>query len=94
MCFAPGLPAKVLGLTMVGFGGGPLYPLTVDAFYEQAGDRLDSVSMGAYCALASGVAVTLGPLALGVMADVVGLRWALLVVPALAALGAITQRPR
>jgi len=94
MCFAPGLPAKVLGLTMVGFGGGPLYPLTVDAFYEQAGDRLDSVSMGAYCALASGAAVTLGPLALGVMADVVGLRWALLVVPALAALGAITQRPR
>jgi MFS family permease len=94
MCFAPGLPLKVLGLTIVGFGGGPLYPLTVDKFYAQAGDALDSVSMGAYCALASGAAVTIGPLVLGVLADMVGLRWALLVVPALAAVGAITQRPR
>ncbi|MBI4933068.1 MAG: MFS transporter [Actinobacteria bacterium] len=94
MAFAPGLPLKVLGLTIVGFGGGPLYPLTVDAFYARAGHRLDSVSMGAFCALASGVAVTLGPLALGVLADSVGLRWALLVVPCLALLGAITQRPR
>ena len=79
---------------IVGFGGGPLYPLTVDAFYAKAGHRLDSVGMGAYCALASGVAVTLGPLALGVVADSVGLRWALLVVPCLALLGAVTQRPR
>jgi len=94
MCVVPGLPAKVLGLTIVGFGGGPLYPLTVDAFYAKAGDRLDSVSMGAFCALASGAAVTVGPLALGITADSVGLRWALLVVPALALLGAITQRPR
>lgn len=94
MCLAPGLPLKALGLTVVGFGGGPLYPLTVDAFYEQAGHRLDSVAMGAYCALASGAAVTLGPLALGVLADSVGLRWALLVVPVLAAVGAVTQRPR
>jgi MFS family permease len=94
MCFAPGLPLKVLGLTIVGFGGGPLYPLTVDAFYAKAGHRLDSVSMGAFCALASGAAVTIGPLLLGILADAVGLRWALLVVPALALLGAITQRPR
>jgi len=94
MCLAPGLPAKVFGLSLVGFGGGPLYPLTVDAFYAKTGNRLDSVGMGAFCALASGAAVTVGPLVLGVMADSVGLRWALLVVPALAALGAITQRPR
>lgn len=94
MCFAPGLPLKVFGLAVVGFGGGPLYPLTVDRFYAGAAHRLDSVAMGAYCALASGAAVTLGPLALGIAADQVGLRWAILVVPALAALGAITQRPR
>lgn len=94
MCFAPGLPMKVLGLAVVGFGGGPLYPLTVDRFYAEAGGHLDSVAMGAFCALASGAAVTLGPLALGVLADAVGLRWAILVVPVLAALGAITQRPR
>jgi MFS family permease len=94
MCLAPGLPAKVVGLTIVGLGGGPLYPLTVDAFYAKAGGRLDSVGMGAYCALASGAAVTAGPLFLGIMADTVSLRWALLVVPLLAVVGAVTQRPR
>jgi MFS family permease len=94
MCFGPGIAWKVVGLTVVGFGGGPLYPLTVDRFYARAGHRLDSVSMGAFCALASGVAVTLGPLALGVLADAVGLQWAILVVPTLAAVGAITQWPR
>lgn len=94
MCLVPGIAAKTIGLTIVGFGGGSLYPLTVDAFYAKAGHRLDSVALGAYCALASGVAVTLGPLVLGVLADRIGLRWALLVVPALAAVGAVTQRPR
>lgn len=94
MCFAPGLPAKVLGLTIVGIGGGPLYPLTVDAFYAKAGHRLDSVSLGAFCALASGAAVTAGPLVMGALADAIGLRWAILIVPVLAALGAVTQRPR
>ena len=94
MCFAPGLPAKVLALAVVGIGGSPLYPLTVDAFYAKAGHRLDSVALGAFCALASGAAVTLGPLVMGALADVVGLRWAILIVPALAAIGAVTQRPR
>lgn len=94
MCFAPGLPLKVLALTVVGIGGSPLYPLTVDAFYAKVGHRLDSVALGAFCALASGAAVTLGPLVMGALADAVGLRWAILIVPALAAVGAVTQRPR
>ena len=94
MCFAPGLPLKVVGLVAVGLGGAPLYPLTVDRFYHRAGHALDAVSLGAYCALASGAAVTAGPLVLGALADAVGLRWALLVVPVLAAIGAATQRPR
>jgi predicted MFS family arabinose efflux permease len=94
MCLAPGLPAKVIGLTIVGWGGAPLYPLTVDRLYRRAEAEVDSVSLGAICALASGTAVTIGPLAMGVVADAVGLRWAILVVPALAALGALTQRPR
>jgi len=94
MCFAPGLAWKTFGLVVVGFGGAPLYPLTVDRFYVRAGHMLDAVSLGAFCALASGVAVTLGPLALGVLADAVGLRWAILVVPVLAGVGAVTQRSR
>jgi MFS family permease len=94
MCLGPGLAARVIGLAIVGGGAAPLYPLTVDRLYAQVGDALDSVTLGAYCALASGVAVTIGPLLLGVLADRVGLRWAILIVPALALLGAMTQRPR
>ena len=94
MCFGPGLALKVVGLGIVGFGGGLLYPLTVDRFYETAGHVMDSVSLGAYAALASGIAVTIGPLALGVLADSVGLRRALLIAPVFALVGAVTQRPR
>ena len=94
MCLVPSLPGKALGLVAVGFGGGPLYPLTVDRLYASADGVVDSVGLGAICALASGVAVTFGPLLLGVLADMVGLRWAILVVPLLAAIGAFTQRPR
>ncbi|MGB8859511.1 MAG: MFS transporter [Ilumatobacteraceae bacterium] len=94
MCLAPGAGWKTVGLVIVGLGAAPLYPLTVDRFYLRADHALDAVSLGAYCALASGVAVTLGPLALGILADSVGLRWALLIVPGLAAIGAFTQRSR
>lgn len=93
MCFAPGLLPRVAGLTIVGFGGAPLYPLTVDRLYASAEHKIDSISLGAICALASGAAVTLGPLALGILADSVGLQRALLVVPVIAVVGAITQRP-
>ena len=84
MCFAPGLAGRVIGLTIVGFGGAPLYPLTVDRLYASAEHKIDSISLGAICILASGTAVTLGPLALGVLADSVGLRLALLIVPVVA----------
>jgi predicted MFS family arabinose efflux permease len=90
---APGLLPRVAGLTIVGFAGAPLYPLTVDRLYESAEQKIDSISLGAICILASGTAVTLGPLAMGVLADQIGLRSALLIVPAACVIGAITQRP-
>jgi MFS family permease len=93
MCFAPGLLPRVAGLIIVGFGGAPLYPLTVDRLYASAEHKIDSISLGAICILASGTAVTLGPLALGVLSDAVGLKTALLIVPIACTLGAITQRP-
>lgn len=93
MFLAPGLLPRVVGLTIVGFGGAPLYPLTVDRLYASAERKIDSISLGAICILASGTAVTLGPLAMGVLADQIGLRSALLIVPAACAIGAITQRP-
>jgi len=93
MGFAPGLWPRVAGLAIVGFCGAPLYPLTVDRLYASAEHKIDSVSLGAICILASGTAVTLGPLALGVLSDSVGLQQALMIVPLACALGAYTQRP-
>jgi MFS family permease len=93
MCFAPGLLPRVGGLILVGIGGAPLYPLTVDRLYASGEHKIDSTSLGAICILASGTAVTLGPLALGVLADRVGLRLALLIVPIVGVIGAVTQRP-
>lgn len=94
MCFGPGLPLKVAGLAITALGGGPLYPLTVDRLYRRAESSVDSTSLGAIGALASGAAVTIGPLSLGVLADTFGLRWAILFVPALCIVGAVTQRPQ
>lgn len=93
MCFAPGFVPRALGLAVVGIGGGPLYPLTVDRLYAAAEHKVDSITLGAYCALASATAVTLGPLLLGALADSIGLRKALLMVPVIGVIGAITQRP-
>jgi predicted MFS family arabinose efflux permease len=93
MWFGPGLAPRVAGLVIVGFGGAPLYPLTVDRLYASAEHKIDSTSLGAICILASGIAVTLGPLSMGVLSDAVGLRSALLMVPVVCGIGAITQRP-
>ena len=94
LCVVPSLPVRAAALGLCGVGAGPLYPLTVDRFYVRVGDALDSATLSAYCALASGVAITIGPLALGVLSDVADLRWAVLVVPALAVVGLVTQRPK
>ena len=69
MVFGGGLAPRVAGLTIVGLGAGPLYPLDVDRLYVAAEHRIDPVSLGAICMLAAGTAITLGPLALGVLAD-------------------------
>ena len=93
MFSGPGLAVRVAGLVIVGFGGAPLYPLTVDRLYASAEHKIDSISLGAICILASGIAVTSGPLVMGVLSDAVGLRSALLMVPVVCGIGAITQRP-
>lgn len=81
----PGLAVRVIGLVLAGLGTGPIYPLAVDRLYASV--EADTVSLGAVTALASGVAITLGPLLLGVAADVIGLRNAVLIVTVLALAG-------
>jgi predicted MFS family arabinose efflux permease len=94
MVFVPSLAARVVGLALVGFGGGPIYPLAFERLHAQASHRIDSVGLGAYSALATGVGILVGPLILGVLADSVGLRWGLLYATGLAVVGMITQRAR
>lgn len=94
MVFVPSLTARVIGLALVAFGGGPIYPLTFERFHQQASHRIDSVGLSAYSALASGVGILIGPLILGVLADAIGLRWALLYATGLAVVGLVTQRAR
>jgi hypothetical protein len=94
----PGLAVRVVALSIIGIGAGPLYPLSVEGIYRRgegaAGvPAIDSLSLGAVAALASGVAITVGPMALGALSDLVGLRHALLVVPVLATVGITTSRP-
>jgi MFS family permease len=79
----PSLGAKVAVLAVLGFTAGPVYTASVDRLYAAA-PHVDSSSLGALASLASGTAVTTAPLALGVVADIVGLRLAILIVPAIA----------
>lgn len=94
LCFAPQLWLRVVGLAVFAFGAGVLYPMAVDTFYARAGHLLDSVSIGAYAALANGLAVVIGPLALGVLADLIELRWAILTSLVLSLLGVFTHLSR
>lgn len=93
MYLGPALWIRVIGLGIAGLGSGPLYPLAVDELYKHAEGHLDSVSLGAVCALASGVSVTFGPTLLGLLADQIGLRTAILFVSVLSTLAIVTQRP-
>lgn len=94
MVFAPSLTGRVIGLALVGFGGGPIYPLAFERLHERASHLVDSVGLSAYSALASGIGILIGPLILGVLADSVGLRWGLLYATVLSIVGVVTQRAR
>lgn len=85
----PTLGVRSVGVALTGLGAGPLYPLSLDRFQGATSRVVDSVALGAYGALASGLGVTVGPLALGVLSDSVGLRRAMLVVPVMAVVGAV-----
>jgi MFS family permease len=88
----PGLVFRVIGVAVYALGGGLLYPLAVDRLYADAGRAADPVALGAVAALGSGTATVVGPLVVGVLADVVGLRHAVLSLTALAAAGVLTTR--
>lgn len=99
MWAGPSLALRAIGLSIVALGAGPLYPLAVEGIYRRGEGTehrppIDTLSVGAIAALASGAAITVGPMLLGVLSDAVGLQHAILVVPALAVLGVVTSWPR
>jgi MFS family permease len=89
--WATGLPVpSVVGLAITGLGVAMLYPLALAMAVGVASDAPDLAS--ARCALGSGLAITIAPLALGWSADVFGIRLAYLIVPALIGLAFLTVR--
>ncbi len=64
------VPLSALGVVMAGLGTGVLYPLGIPAALAQA--RTSILAAGARMTLASGVAILLAPLLLGMVSDAVG----------------------
>ena len=85
----PSPVARALGLLVQGLGLAVLYPLGVARLFECT--DADTESLGALAALASGVAITIGPMLIGTLADAIGLRWAFLSMPLVAAFGAFVN---
>ena len=91
--FGPGLVGRVAGLFLLGLAIALIYPLAFSRLYGVGG--LTAGAVGALGALASGTAVSLGPAALGALADGFGLARALLFIPVMAAAAlALLGRPR
>jgi fucose permease len=82
-------PALV-GLVLLGFGVAALFPLGLSLAVTGAPDRPAEVS--GRCVVAGSTAVLLGPLVVGQLADAVGLRAALLVLPVAALAAAVLLR--
>ncbi|MET9452134.1 MFS transporter [Streptomyces cinerochromogenes] len=74
---SPGAPAGAVALTLcavlLASGGALLYPFEMDTVVRLSGDRLVATYYGAY-STASGIAVSLGNLAVGALFDT-GVRW-------------------
>ncbi|MDR3437238.1 MFS transporter [Telmatospirillum sp.] len=77
----------VVGLVVVGLGTAPLYPLTLGFAIGVAGRQGEVAS--ARASLASGLAILIMPMALGALADGLGLRLACLFLPVLTAVAAL-----
>ncbi|MGW2715794.1 hypothetical protein ACWC4J_43630, partial [Streptomyces sp. NPDC001356] len=75
--FVYGAPAGLCALTvcavLLAWGGALLYPFEMDTVVRLAGDRLVATYYGAYNT-ASGIAISLGNLAVGALFDT-GVRW-------------------
>ncbi len=88
---APNGAARLFAAVFAAFSFGPMYTLGVERLFlnAEAAGSSDTTLVSALAAVASGVAITVGPFAVGVVADQVGLRSALLLVPCAGVVGVI-----
>jgi predicted MFS family arabinose efflux permease len=86
----PGLAGRVAGLFVLGLAIALIYPLAFSRLYGV--DGLSASAVGALGALASGTAISLGPAALGALADGFGLARALLILPVMSAAALVLLR--
>lgn len=82
----PIAPLRLLVVALASFSFGPLYTLGVERLFvnAEASGSEDSTAVSSLAAVASGLAITIGPFVVGVVADLIGLRAGLLFGPAAA----------
>lgn len=84
---ATSTPVALVGLFVAGLGYGVQYPLSIALLLGAAPGGADRAQ--AEAAFAGGVAIGIGPLALGALADAVGAHAAFVVIPLVAAAGGV-----
>ncbi len=98
LVLAPWGPVRLAAAAVTAFAVGPLYTLGVDRLFVLGTDGTDGAdaaadpsrggAVSALAAVSSGVAITAGPFLVGLLADLVGLRTAMGIIPVTAAIGA------
>jgi MFS family permease len=78
-------PLALFALTFIAFSFGPTYPLTVERLFLRS--NAPTTHTSSLSAIASGIAISVGPLLVGRLSDTFGLRVALLTVPGAALVG-------
>ena len=77
---------RFFAVGVVAFSAAPTYTLGVERLFIRGGaNPATTANLSSLAAIASGVAITVGPLVIGIGGDVFGLRYAMLMTPAAAA---------
>ena len=87
----PVAPVRLLCVILASFSFGPLYVLGVERLFvnAEAAGVDDTTAVSSLAAVSSGLAITIGPFVVGVIADQIGLRAALLFGPVAAAVALV-----
>ncbi len=83
-------PVRFLAVPLISFSIGPMYTLGVERLFIRGGaNAANTANLSSLAAVASGIAITAGPLLVGLAGDAFGLRNALWLVPVGACIGVV-----